>query len=87
MGDTAKFGVLTVSDRASCGTYEDLSGPAILKFFQEAVASPWTADYRVVPDEQPQIEQAIMDMVRVGVFSWGRHAPHCIHVVTLCVRK
>ena len=33
--------VLTVSDRASTGVYEDLSGPAILKFFSDAVESPW----------------------------------------------
>lgn len=40
-GDTAlaRFGVLTVSDRASAGTYEDLSGPAILQFFSEAVST------------------------------------------------
>jgi molybdopterin adenylyltransferase len=63
IGDPAKFGVLTISDRASSGVYEDLSGPAILQFFSEAVQSPWTADYRVIPDEQPLIEQAIIDMV------------------------
>ena len=70
VGDAAKFGVLTVSDRASGGVYEDLSGPAILQFFAEAVASPWTASYRVVPDEREQIEAAIIDMVRV--FGGGR---------------
>ncbi|KAI8475512.1 MAG: molybdopterin biosynthesis protein [Monoraphidium minutum] len=62
-GDAARFGVLTVSDRASAGAYEDLGGPAILGFFKEAVASPWDADYRVVPDERPAIEAAIIDMV------------------------
>lgn len=64
VGDAAKLGVLTVSDRASVGVYDDLSGPAILQFLEAAVASPWTADYRVIPDEQAQIEQAIIDMVR-----------------------
>ena len=39
VGDLARFGVVTVSDRASLGVYEDLSGPAILGFFQEAVKS------------------------------------------------
>lgn len=52
-----RFGVLTVSDRASQGVYEDLGGPAILQFFSEAIASPWSAVYRLVPDEQPLIEQ------------------------------
>lgn len=64
VGDAAVFGVLTVSDRASAGVYEDLSGPAILQFFAEAVASPWAAKYVVVPDEQPLIEAAIKDLVR-----------------------
>lgn len=33
LGEPAKFGVLTISDRASSGVYRDLSGPAILEFF------------------------------------------------------
>lgn len=37
IGDAAIFGVLTVSDRASAGIYDDLSGPAILQFFSEAI--------------------------------------------------
>lgn len=63
IGDQAIFGVVTVSDRASSGVYEDLSGPAILQFFQEAVASPWTAKYVVIPDEQPVIEATLKDLV------------------------
>lgn len=43
--------------------YDDLSGPAILRFLSDAVSSPWEAVYRVIPDEQPDIEQAIIDMV------------------------
>lgn len=38
-GDQAIFGVVTVSDRASQGVYDDISGPAILEFFQEAIKS------------------------------------------------
>jgi molybdopterin adenylyltransferase len=52
-----------VSDRASTGVYDDESGPAILQFFAEAVRSPWRAEYRLVPDEQPQIEAAIKELV------------------------
>ncbi|GIL88146.1 hypothetical protein Vretimale_14056 [Volvox reticuliferus] len=62
IGEPARFGVLTVSDRASAGLYEDLSGPAVLNFFAEAVESPWEAVYRVVPDEQPEIEKSLIDM-------------------------
>jgi hypothetical protein len=39
IGDHAKFGVVTLSDRASSGVYDDLSGPAVLQFFQEAILS------------------------------------------------
>ena len=39
IGDAAVFGVVTVSDRASAGIYNDESGPAILQFFSEAVKS------------------------------------------------
>jgi molybdopterin adenylyltransferase len=61
-GDATRFGVLTVSDRASAGVYEDLSGPAILRELAAAVASPWTADYRVVSDERSEIEAALIAM-------------------------
>ena len=35
--DHVRLGVVTVSDRASAGIYDDLSGPAILEFFHEAI--------------------------------------------------
>ncbi len=79
IGDSAKFGVVTVSDRASTGVYEDLSGPAILQFFAEAVQSPWEAQYRLVPDEQPLIEQAIIDLVRVFFLLQLAHHQRCCH--------
>ena len=39
VGDPCVLGVLTISDRASKGEYEDLGGPAILRFFEEAIKS------------------------------------------------
>lgn len=38
-GVQVRFGIVTVSDRASTGVYEDKSGPAILQFFHEAIAT------------------------------------------------
>ncbi|KAK9784934.1 hypothetical protein WJX73_009161 [Symbiochloris irregularis] len=64
-GDKARFGVVTVSDRASAGTYEDLSGPAILKFFDEAISSSWEAVYRIIPDEKAQIEKELKTLCDV----------------------
>jgi hypothetical protein len=82
VGDAARFGVLTVSDRASGGVYDDLSGPAILGFFGEAVASPWEAEYRVVADERPDIEAAIIEMVPGKGGASGRlEGPGCGMVV------
>jgi molybdopterin adenylyltransferase len=53
------IGILTVSDRASAGVYEDKSGAAIRDVLTRWIASPWTAEYRLVPDEQPVIEATL----------------------------
>lgn len=62
IGDFARFGVVTVSDRASSGVYEDLSGPAIIQFFHDAVISPWEVTYRLVPDERQLIESTLKQL-------------------------
>jgi len=63
VGDPAVFGILTVSDRAHTGEYDDQGGPAILGFFEEAIVSPWTHHYRIVPDDINSISTAIIEMV------------------------
>ncbi|WP_448588360.1 molybdopterin adenylyltransferase [Thermocrinis sp.] len=60
--EKAKFGVLTVSDRASKGEYEDISGKYIIEYLQEVVSSPFEIIYRVVPDEKDIIEGALIHM-------------------------
>jgi molybdopterin adenylyltransferase len=60
--DTARIGILTVSDRASRGEYVDRGGPAIRDYLQEVLSSPWQAVSRVVPDELGQVCQALKDM-------------------------
>jgi molybdopterin adenylyltransferase len=62
MTDKARIGVLTVSDRASAGIYEDLSGRAILDTLGAYLTSEWEPVYRVIPDEQPLIEQTLSEM-------------------------
>ena len=57
-----RLGIVTVSDRASTDAYEDRGGPAILRFFYEAVRTPWSACYAVVPDDRARIEAALVDM-------------------------
>ncbi|MGO9543642.1 MAG: molybdopterin adenylyltransferase [Rhodomicrobium sp.] len=57
---TAKIGIVTVSDRASRGLYEDLGGPAIASYLAEILSSPWQPVARVIPDERPAIEETLI---------------------------
>ncbi len=61
----ARIGILTVSDRASQGVYEDKGGPAIHAWLSRALTSPWQAVARVIPDEQLQIEEALVGLCDV----------------------
>ena len=56
------IGILTVSDRASRGVYEDKGGPGIVAVLGEFLATPWRPAYRIVPDEQIEIEQALIEL-------------------------
>ncbi|NLC28724.1 MAG: molybdopterin adenylyltransferase [Campylobacteraceae bacterium] len=59
----AKIGILTLSDRASAGIYEDISGKAIIETLKEYLISPWEYIYDVIPDDQAGIEAKIKEMV------------------------
>ncbi|MFC6439770.1 molybdopterin adenylyltransferase [Bowmanella sp. JS7-9] len=59
---TAKIGIVTVSDRASAGIYEDLSGQAIIDTLKAYLTSDWHPEYRLIPDEQPLIEQTLREL-------------------------
>jgi molybdopterin adenylyltransferase len=58
----ARIGILTISDRASRGEYEDKGGPAIRAWFTRVLTSPWEAVAKVIPDEQPLIEAALVEL-------------------------
>lgn len=58
----AKIGILTVSDRASRGEYEDLGGPAIQAYLSEVLTSSWTPVARVIPDTQSTIEETLIEL-------------------------
>lgn len=58
----ARIGIVTVSDRASRGEYEDRGGPAIHAYLTEILTSPWEAVSRVIPDEQATIEATLIDL-------------------------
>ncbi|MBD1576524.1 molybdopterin adenylyltransferase [Vibrio sp. S11_S32] len=59
----AKIGIVTVSDRASQGVYEDLSGKAIIETLNDYLTSDWGPVYQIIPDEQDQIEALLIKMV------------------------
>ena len=58
-----KIGIVTISDRANAGVYEDLSGKAIINTLNEYLTSEWIDIYKIVPDEQAEIEKTIIDFV------------------------
>ena len=61
-----RIGILTVSDRATRGEYEDLSGPAIEEALRDYLATPCEYERRMVPDEVPEIEAAIRAFAEAG---------------------
>ena len=61
-----KFGLLTVSDRASSGEYEDLGGPAMKACLEEFLTTSFEVDQKIVADEQYVIEKTLKDMVGAG---------------------
>lgn len=68
-----RIGIVTVSDRASQGIYQDLGGPAIRDCLSEILSCPWEPVPRLIPDEQPQIEETLRELC---------DREHCCLVVT-----
>ncbi len=60
-----RIGIVTVSDRASQGIYQDLGGPAIREQLEKILATSWEAVARMIPDEQPVIEAALKQLCDV----------------------
>jgi molybdopterin adenylyltransferase len=58
----AKIGIVTVSDRASRGEYEDRGGPAIVAYLERVLSSEWTPVTRVVPDELPTLISCLAEL-------------------------
>jgi molybdopterin adenylyltransferase len=66
MNDRAlKIGLVSISDRASAGVYEDQGIPALREWFEAALKTAWTIETRLVPDEQPVIERTLIELVDV----------------------
>ena len=67
MNEELLIGLVSISDRASSGVYEDQGLPALREWFGAAMASPWRMENRLIPDEQPVIEQTLIELAdKVG---------------------
>lgn len=69
----AKIGIVTVSDRASAGEYEDISGQAIIDTLNDYLTSEWLPVYRLIPDEKSLIELTLTELA---------DEEHCSLIVT-----
>lgn len=63
MPESAKIGIVTVSDRASRGEYVDRGGPALHDYFEKTLSSKWEAVPVVVPDERPLLDETLIQLV------------------------
>jgi molybdopterin adenylyltransferase len=58
-----RIGLVSISDRASAGIYQDQGLPALQTWFSAALSTPWVMETRLIPDERWAIEQALIDLV------------------------
>lgn len=61
--DELLIGLVSISDRASSGVYEDQGIPALRDWFTAALASSWKMESRVIPDERASIEKTLIELV------------------------
>jgi molybdopterin adenylyltransferase len=60
-----RIGLVSISDRASGGVYKDAGIPALQAWLGGALASPWVAETRLIPDQRPVIERTLVELVDV----------------------
>jgi molybdopterin adenylyltransferase len=62
MNNELLIGLVSISDRASSGIYEDKGIPALREWFASALTSPWRMETRLIPDEQAAIENTLIEL-------------------------
>lgn len=62
MTELIRIGIITSSDRASSGVYEDLSGPAIKNYLNRRLKNPLEWVYKVIPDEYDTLKETLAEM-------------------------
>jgi len=66
MHDPITIGIVSISDRASTGVYEDKGLPALKEWLGRALRNPIHWEARLIPDEQAQISQILIELVDAG---------------------
>ena len=61
--DTLRVGLVSISDRASTGIYEDKGIPALQEWLGKALTTPWQAETRLIADDRPGIEATLIELV------------------------
>ena len=64
--DPITIGIVSISDRASSGTYEDKGLPALQEWLGKALKNPISFEPRLIPDEQATISQTLIELVDAG---------------------
>ena len=64
--DTVRIGIVSISDRASSGVYEDKGLPALQDWLTQALQNPLQFEARLIPDEQAIISQTLIELVDAG---------------------
>ncbi len=64
--DPVRIGIVSISDRASSGVYEDKGLPALREWMAKALKNPITFEERLIPDEQAVISQTLIELVDAG---------------------
>jgi molybdopterin adenylyltransferase len=64
------IGLVSVSDRASGGVYEDKGIPALQEWLGKALSTPFRVETRLIPDDRASIEQTLVDLVDVRAATW-----------------
>jgi molybdopterin adenylyltransferase len=64
--DPVRIGIVSISDRASSGVYEDKGLPALREWLTRALKNPITFEERLIPDEQARISQTLIELVDAG---------------------
>ena len=64
--DAVKIGIVSISDRASSGVYEDKGLPALQEWLSKALLNPITFEPRLIPDEKDRISATLIELVDAG---------------------